>query len=61
MNCQECQDVLDNMLVAEPGAAERAAFAEHLQMCPDSPGSMPRPGRHWPPLPQPVSFQCLTI
>jgi hypothetical protein len=35
MNCQQCQDVLDNLLVAEPNAAERAALAEHLRICPD--------------------------
>jgi hypothetical protein len=35
MNCQECQDVLDNLLVAEPGAAEHAALAEHLEKCLD--------------------------
>jgi hypothetical protein len=35
MNCQQCQDVLDNRLVAEPSAAEHAALVEHAQMCPD--------------------------
>jgi hypothetical protein len=35
MNCQQCQDVLDNLLVAEPNTAERAALAEHMEKCPD--------------------------
>ena len=35
MNCQECQDILDNLLVAEPSEAEHAALAEHLGKCPD--------------------------
>lgn len=34
MNCQECQDVLDNLLVAEPSAAEHAALGEHVGVCP---------------------------
>lgn len=34
MNCQQCQDVLDNLL-AEPSAAEHAALAEHFKICPD--------------------------
>jgi hypothetical protein len=35
MNCQQCQSVLDNLLVAEPSAAEQAALAEHIAICPD--------------------------
>jgi hypothetical protein len=42
MNCQECQDFLDNLLVAEPAAAERAALAEHLENCPDCAGQYAR-------------------
>jgi hypothetical protein len=35
MNCQQCQDVLDHLLVAEPTPAEDAALAEHFATCPD--------------------------
>lgn len=35
MNCQQCQELLDNLLVAEPTTAERATMAEHLEKCPD--------------------------
>lgn len=35
MNCQQCQDILDNLLVAEPNPAEHAALAEHMEKCPD--------------------------
>jgi hypothetical protein len=35
MNCQECQDVLDNLLVTEPNAVEHAALAEHVEQCPN--------------------------
>ena len=38
MNCQQCHDVLDNLLVAEPSAAEEAALVEHLEKCPDCAG-----------------------
>ncbi|HEY1784587.1 MAG TPA: hypothetical protein VGG30_03530 [Pirellulales bacterium] len=38
MNCQQCQDVLDNLLVAEPSASEGAAMAEHMRGCPDCAG-----------------------
>ena len=33
MNCQECQDILDNLLVTEPSALQQAALAEHLAAC----------------------------
>lgn len=35
MNCQKCQDIIDNLLVAEPNAAEHIALAEHLEKCPE--------------------------
>ena len=35
MNCQQCQELLDNLLVAEPTTAEHATMAEHLEKCPD--------------------------
>ncbi|HEX4143477.1 MAG TPA: hypothetical protein VHY91_07995 [Pirellulales bacterium] len=38
MNCRECQDVLDNLLIAEPVGVEEAALAEHLENCPDCAG-----------------------
>ena len=43
MNCQECQNVLDNLLVAEPAAAEETALAEHMETCPDCAAAV-RPG-----------------
>lgn len=35
MKCQQCQDFLDNLLVAEPSAAEQAALVQHTEECVD--------------------------
>lgn len=35
MNCQQSQDIFDNLLVAEPSAADEAALAKHLEQCSD--------------------------
>ena len=35
MDCRQVQDLLDNVLVAEPTAAEQAELAQHLAECPD--------------------------
>ena len=47
MNCQQCQELLDNLLVAEPNEAEHAALVERLrdqwvdQQCHDDPACPP--------------------
>src|SRR3989304_5423569 len=33
MNCQECQEFLDDLLVAKPDAAVHAELVKHLEVC----------------------------
>jgi hypothetical protein len=35
MQCRECQEVIDNLLIAEPTEKQRFELAEHLEQCPD--------------------------
>jgi hypothetical protein len=35
MDCRRCQDLLDNLLVAEPTPAQRAALVQHAEACPE--------------------------
>jgi len=35
MDCRECQELLDRLLIAEPAETEHAALARHLEACPD--------------------------
>lgn len=34
MECRQCLELMDNLIIAEPTSAEQAEMAEHLQKCP---------------------------